>query len=119
MINNIIHWTNKIKEAFKPQPTSTDAVTISQQAIKQYKKLCPVSSHKSKTDDVIKYKIGRALVLGQQYETSEWHTKTVLYYQLELHVKNNAVVNITKSSNKFYQVKESTKDAYDNMMKEV
>ncbi|WP_211747913.1 hypothetical protein [Paenibacillus sp. Marseille-Q4541] len=87
---------------------------ISKSVIEEYKVMCPASAQKSGTDEIIEYKIRRAVDLGKVVDIrgEEFHIQ--YFYNIFVR-KNNSVVKMYKSNSndRYINVSERVKQKYD------
>lgn len=87
---------------------------VSNKVIEQYKTNCPISYLKCDSITDVEYKIKRAVALGTKF-AEHGNTKYIQYYHLQFTVLNGKVIDLTKDYNKYIEVRESVKNAYDRL----
>lgn len=87
---------------------------VKSKVIEQYKELCPFSYAKCESLTDVEYKIKRAVQLGTHIATFEGD-KYIQYYYNCFVVKGNKVIHMFKNMDKYIDVRESVKTAYDRL----
>ncbi|MGG1671463.1 hypothetical protein ACIFOE_12580 [Paenibacillus sp. NRS-1783] len=87
---------------------------VSNKAIEKYKELCPISYQKCDSLTDIEYKIKRAVALGTKLAE---HEDTIFkqYHHLQFTVQNGKVIDLTKDYDKYIEIRESVKSAYNRL----
>ncbi|MBE7896071.1 hypothetical protein G7L40_20775 [Paenibacillus polymyxa] len=87
---------------------------VSNRVIEQFKVCCPISYLKCDSITDVEYKIKRAVTLGRKFAEYEGR-KYIQYYHLQFTVQNGKVIDLTKDYNKYIEVSENVKNAYDRL----
>ncbi|MET3209640.1 UNVERIFIED_CONTAM: hypothetical protein ABIC26_002587 [Paenibacillus sp. PvR008] len=87
---------------------------VSNKVIEQYEELCPVSYLKCDSITDIEYKIKRAVALGTKFAEHDGE-KYIQYYHLQLTIQNGKVIDLTKNYDKYIEIRETVKNAYDRL----
>lgn len=87
---------------------------VKSSVIDQYKELCPLSYSKCDSLTDVEYKIKRAATLGTHIATFD-EAKHIQYYNLCFVVKENKIIHMYQNPDKYIEVRESVKWAYDRL----
>lgn len=87
---------------------------VSNRVIEQYKVCCPISYLKCHSITDVEYKIKRAVTLGTKF-AEYGETKHIQYYHLQFTVHNGKVIDLTKNYDRYIDVRENVKNAYDRL----
>jgi hypothetical protein len=87
---------------------------VSNRVIEQYRVCCPISYLKCDSVTDVEYKIKRAVTLGTKF-AEYGQTKYIQYHHLQFTVQNGKVIDLTKNYDKYIDVRENVKNAYDRL----
>ncbi|MDP9675371.1 hypothetical protein J2W97_001354 [Paenibacillus jamilae] len=87
---------------------------VSNRVIEQFKVCCPISYLKCDSITDVEYKIKRAVTLGTKF-AEYGETKHIQYYHLQFTVQNGKVIDLTKNYDRYIDVRENVKKAYDRL----